>query len=63
MLRRFIDWYDRRNRNFIMDESEYSGDEHARLSGIFNSLSGLVLQSRCGNINGILTQYPPAPIQ
>ena len=38
MLRRFVDWYDKKNRNFIMDESEYSGDEHARLSEIFNSV-------------------------
>ena len=40
MLRRFTDWKDKRNRNFIMDESEYSGDEHARLSDIFNSIVG-----------------------
>lgn len=38
MLRRFTDWFDKRNKNCIMDEAEYNDDEHARLSKIFNSV-------------------------
>lgn len=36
MLRRFTDWMNKRNRDFIMDDANYTGEEHARLTEIFN---------------------------
>ena len=38
MLRRFTDWKDKRNRDFIMGEKPYTDEEHARLSEIFNEV-------------------------
>ena len=38
MLRQFTDWFDKKNRKFIMDEANYEDNEHTMLSEIFNSV-------------------------
>ena len=38
MLRRFTDWFDKKNRKCIMDEANYEDNEHTMLSEIFNSV-------------------------